>query len=243
MRATIAKVPKVAAYVKYRVTQRGELRRYWTVEGEDGFDATHGTDTSGHEVFLSTLSDRPSVQHATSYWPTHVRDVRRMIGMVVDHEDHARRVDPSKRVFVDIGCGKGRTVFVAAEWPFIHLHGVELVHDLARTAKKNLELFRNGAEQTRITIHEIDALEFVLPDPPLLIYLFHPFGLEVMKPFVDRLADSLKATPRPCTIVYLNPAHEDLLLATGLFVSERFPDVRDERRFSILHGPPTPSPS
>jgi SAM-dependent methyltransferase len=44
--------------------------------------------------------------------------------------------------FVDLGCGKGRPLIVASEFPFHSIVGIELSQALARAASKNASILR-----------------------------------------------------------------------------------------------------
>jgi hypothetical protein len=51
----------------------------------------------------------------------------------------------------------------------------------------------------------MDATAFDPPREPLVIYSFNPFGKKIMQRFVERLVASLRAHPRDCYFIYLNP--------------------------------------
>lgn len=233
VRASLAKVPTVIRFYGNRFAHRGEDRRFWQIENEDSFDATHGTDTSTQNVLLSAVTDRPTVKHATSYWPSYVRVLHEMFAALLEHPEPGRRVIASQCVFVDIGCGKGRTVLVGSELDFKHLHGVDFAPELIQIAERNLALYQGGAQRHRVTFHVDDVLTFEFPEEPLLIYMFHPFNEAMMRPFVDRLVASVRSNPRPLTVMYLNPQHEDVLLDTGGFDREGFAGDHSDTTFAL----------
>jgi SAM-dependent methyltransferase len=213
---------------------RAARRRFADIEAADAFDARYGTETTQQHVLLGSYTDSPSVVHATSYWPSHVRVVEAMFDRAVQHPDLAWRVDPAARVFVDVGCGKGRALLLASELPFRHLHGVDFSAALLETAQRNVERWKHGAERDRISLHHADALAWELPGEPLVVYLFHPFDATVMTPFVDRLVASLEQRPRSCTVLYLNPKHDRCFEVTGRFEIERHPSEHEELGFTLL---------
>jgi hypothetical protein len=46
--------------------------------------------------------------------------------------------------------------------------------------------------------------------------MYNPFDASVLGNVIDRIVESVIATPRPCTIVYANPRHEWLLQDRGM---------------------------
>ena len=114
--------------------------------------------------------------------------------------------------FVDVGSGWGYALAVAGVYPFRHLTGIEFAgefHDMACANFDNLA--RNGTiDRDRVTLLHASALETELPPGPLMILLANPFGEAVMRPFLERVADSHRRNPRPITILYVNPKHASL---------------------------------
>ena len=51
-------------------------------------------------------------------------------------------------VFVDFGCGLGRTVCFAAQYPFAKVYGVEISGSLASCARSNVERLRSRAARS-----------------------------------------------------------------------------------------------
>ena len=51
-------------------------------------------------------------------------------------------MNPRESVFVDFGCGKGRTLVVAAELGFAGVRGVEFAAELCESAEKNYRLYQ-----------------------------------------------------------------------------------------------------
>ncbi len=82
--------------------------------------------------------------------------------------------------FIDLGSGKGRTLLMAADYPFGRIIGVELLLSLHKIAQKD----------------------------PLVIFLFNPFPESGMRRVVANLSRSLHAHPRPVFVLYHNPLLE-----------------------------------
>ncbi len=112
--------------------------------------------------------------------------------------------------FVDIGCGKGRVVMLASEFPFQQVTGVELIAALAETAGKNLvtwQATQRACEQ--ISVIQADALAYAPPDTPLLVYLFNPFNRPLVEQFVAHLVACAERQRQVIDVLYLFPFHAD----------------------------------
>ncbi|MBK8011124.1 MAG: class I SAM-dependent methyltransferase [Deltaproteobacteria bacterium] len=115
-------------------------------------------------------------------------------------------------VFVDLGAGKGRIVCLAAGLPFKRVVGVELSPRLVEVARANVRsLTSTWRRATQVDIVEGDAGEFDFPRGPVLIYLFNPFGPNVLSRVLDRLEVAHLENPVPRYLLYYMPAYTDVL--------------------------------
>jgi predicted RNA methylase len=179
-------------YLREVVTGRDQA-----AERVEGFDKRYGTDTDG-EVWPWELSQPTGKRDAYQYQAATVADVQAAI----------RQVDGpiTERVFLDLGSGKGRPSLVASLAPFKRVVGVELSRELHEAAESNLERFRTRATmRAPVTFMCDDATTLVLPDDPLLLFLYNPFGEATMSAVIANLELSLARNPRPVTVVYVNP--------------------------------------
>jgi SAM-dependent methyltransferase len=118
--------------------------------------------------------------------------------------------DYSKYTFIDMGSGKGRMLFVAAEYPFRRVIGVEFSNDLHEEALANIRRYRHSKQRCAdIESLHADAAEFEFPDENLVIYMFNPFGPEVMGRMLANLERSIERHPRHVVVVMLWPKHSD----------------------------------
>lgn len=155
------------------------------------FDKEFGTDTGGYISSGEMASVSYSALMATGYAgvpPSSLRPA--LAALPFKHEDFT---------FVDIGCGKGRALFIAAEFPFRRIIGVELAVELAGIARANVNL--NPAWKDRITIANEDALSFELPEGPVVLFLYHPFTTMLLRRFLTKLERQLRRSPRPAFII------------------------------------------
>jgi SAM-dependent methyltransferase len=170
------------------------------------FDQRHGVDTGG----IVDLRDLRVVGGNRRYGVNHVA--------ILPAEFEAafaalpRPVDG--HIFVDIGCGKGRALLLAARHPFARLVGVEFAEVLVDAARRNTETLG-----VPVDLHCADATGFRFPPGPLVIYLYNPFGPAVM----DMVARHSAQAPGPVQVMYLNPFQEASWLAAGFRVAARGP--------------------
>ena len=185
-------------------------------------------DTSRH-VQTSGLVQRP---RAAGQIVGEIRDSH-MYGPVRVANAHAALrdlplTDYSKYTFIDVGSGKGRVLFVAAEYPFRKVMGVEFSNALHDDALANLKRYKfRGRRCSDIEPVHADAREFEFPNDNLVIYLFNPFGEEVMERMLENLQRSLEKHPRHVIVVMLWPEHSDMV--------ERMPIMRVYRKTRRHH--------
>lgn len=114
--------------------------------------------------------------------------------------------DPQAVVLLDLGCGKGRVLAIGSEFPFREIVGVELAETLAAIAEQNMAIVRRSfPERSPIRVVNGDAGAFPLPDAPLAIFLFHPFGEATMRILAARIDEALATRPHAVTVIYYNP--------------------------------------
>ena len=146
-------------------------------------------------------------------------------------------IDFRQFTFVDLGSGKGRTLLMAAEYPFRRIVGVEILPELHRVAEENVRAYlerkvgiRVGASegadganletpeaaslqesQVRIECVCADARDYEFPAEPLVLYLFNPISQAGLVRVVTNLERSLREHPRDVYILYHNPLLEHVL--------------------------------
>jgi SAM-dependent methyltransferase len=141
-------------------------------------------------------------------WRLHVPSENASFGSKYQTTDPTVFLDAIRRVpaelreftFVDLGCGKGRTLILAAKQGFQKVIGVEFSPELAAIARQNLHQVGVDAD-----IMEGDASRFHFGDGDQLIYMYNPFGRSVMRSVIDNLADWRTRHPNKAFVVYINP--------------------------------------
>jgi SAM-dependent methyltransferase len=137
------------------------------------------------------------------YQPTSYRDLFKMLRQA--------RLG-SKDVYVDLGCGLGRTVFAAAFLGARRAIGVEINGPLVRACNDNLARSRVAARGVRFD--EAPAQAFAHLDTTVL-FMFHPFGRGTLRSVIDGLRVAYQAAPRPLRLVYFNAVSDDILADSG----------------------------
>lgn len=123
-------------------------------------------------------------------------------------------VSPAGLTFIDLGSGKGRTLLMAADYPFARIIGVELLAELNEIAKKNIADYRSEKQRCfRLQSFAGDARSFEFPAEPTVLYLFNPFPDYVLLAVLNQLRQSIVSHPRPVHVIYHNLVHEHILKA------------------------------
>jgi hypothetical protein len=159
------------------------------------FDQVHGVDTSGLVPASKLATGHPNDEHVTAYYGVAPSILRALIAR------WRETVPPypiSSYTFIDIGAGKGRGMLIASEYRFRKVVGIELNPALAAIARQNAAQWHaaHAADPTAnliapIEVLEQDALEFELPNAPVLLFLFHPFEAPVLRKLLRHIESQL----------------------------------------------------
>jgi SAM-dependent methyltransferase len=173
----------------------------------DQYDRDHGVDTGGTHALWTLVDDPDSVAGGYPYHPADEMDVDDALGRLGEKL--------SRFIFIDIGCGKGRALLVAA--PRFHtVIGIELVPALAAIARRNLAKLniRNAI------VCEKDARRFSFASRPTVVFLCNPFGREIM----EMVVANMLAVDTEQYVIYVVPAENAVFAESGHF------EKIDERR-------------
>lgn len=108
-------------------------------------------------------------------------------------------------VFVDYGCGLGRIVSVAAQYPFKKIIGVDLVQEFVVIAQENVDRASKVSRCQDIELLVANALHYELPGDANVIHFYNPFRGETLEQVVAGLKRSLLSSPRTVTLLFANP--------------------------------------
>ena len=198
-----------------RFTLREGLNVIKPARETNDFDVKYGTDTGGLVPLWNFTIHSPNARFATAYLPIDEKALVDAISVLPD--------DPRTLTFIDLGCGKGRALLVAANLGFMQVIGVEFAHELAETAKRNLDIL--GI--TNAVVEHADAAEYDFPSGGIVVYLNNPFHKEVMQKVIVNLKRSL---PKKVYVIYGNPTCASLFDSCDFLVRlnplKELPDIQ-----------------
>jgi SAM-dependent methyltransferase len=118
-------------------------------------------------------------------------------------------------VFLDIGCGAGRVTCLVGRSPIARVIGVDLDPRLAALARRNAAGLRG--RRCPIDILEADATRLDIPDEVTCVYMYNPFGGELLETALRRVLESVDRRPRRLRLIYPNPREHDVVVGVGRF--------------------------
>lgn len=162
--------------------------------------------TTGADELKSLEKKDIDISHATIYMPASY-DLLEEIFKEADIN--------SAKHFVDIGCGKGRAMCVAANNGVKKITGIDFSKELCNAAKVNLEHTKKRIPELEYKLINNDAFYFDIPPDADCIFMFNPFDEIIMKGVVKNIEKSIRQSPRKIKIIYLNPLQKDLFIKAG----------------------------
>lgn len=173
--------------------------------GDAEFDWDHRIDTTSGTV---GWRDRLLGVFHSPYQPTEAALFHEMLRAL---QEQTRR-DFRKFVFIDLGSGKGRTLMMAADYPFRSIVGVELLPELHRAAEENIRKYKSESQKC-FALQSIcmDATQFQFPEEPIVLYLFNPLPEAGLRHVMANLEESLRTHPRTVYVLYHSPLLEHVL--------------------------------
>lgn len=132
--------------------------------------------------------------------------------------------------FLDIGCGKGRAMCMAAHAGFSKVSGIDFAKEMIDVAEKNLIQTKQQLAGLHYELFWKDISGLEITKDISTVFLFNPFDELLMKTVVKKISESLKRNPRPFYVLYASPRHEELFFAADFDVIYRV------KRFDYLEG-------
>jgi len=172
------------------------------------FDVQHGIDTSGL-VDAFALQRDPSLDGQLSpYMGSQPSIIRRALDALGDVAGYT---------FVDIGCGKGRPLIVASEYPFALVLGFDISADLVQTANRNAAIIaRRFPARPPIRAVDANVADMTVPSGNVVVFMFNPFGPELMTTLLHKLEEALASgVIEHLFVVYDNPVCGDVFDGSG----------------------------
>lgn len=207
LKAAIAKIGQLP--ITSAIIQRRSVRRLLTKipglgflypSGWDlihPFDRFHGTDTSGVVSEKDLPTHEIARNYAVGYAGSQPSVLRSALAELPRLDDYT---------FVDLGCGKGRPLLVASEFPFRDIIGVELSSPLVQVTQRNATIIANRfPARTPVRVAVGDASNYPLPPGNLVIFLYNPFHAELIANVVVGVEAALATESRSIYVIYYNP--------------------------------------
>ena len=167
----------------------------------------YGIHTTGADELYKLEKQGIDISHATIYMPVSYTLLEEAFKQLNFNKLQAH--------FLDIGCGKGRALCVAAHQGFKQVTGLDFARNLCEAAKENLAITKQKIPALEYKVINNDAFYFEIPDDVDCIFLFNPFDEIIMSGVVNNIFESLKTNPRKISIIYVNPLHKELFLKAG----------------------------
>ena len=196
-------------YVKYFffLGLNWNARIAWLIiQAEKKGEKKYSIHTTGADKLKSLEKKGIDISHATIYMPAHYPLLE---------EAFRHLTIPTPIHFLDIGCGKGRALCVAAHNGFDKLTGVEFSKELCEAARANVVLTKNKLPACSFEIINNDAFYYQIPETVNCIFFFNPFDEIIMSGVAENIQISLAEKPRSINIIYINPVHREYLGKLG----------------------------
>lgn len=175
-------------------------------------EKTYGINTTGANELNKLEKLGIDISHATIYMPVSYT----LLEEIFKQLNASKPLNPKPlNHFLDIGCGKGRALCVAAHKGFKKVTGLDFAKALCDTAKENLDFTKQKIPALEYKIINNDAFYFEIPDDVDCIFFFNPFDEIIMSGVVNNILKGLQNNPRKISIIYVNPLHKDLFLKAG----------------------------
>jgi SAM-dependent methyltransferase len=172
------------------------LARYYLYDGDcNKFDKKYSTETTTRMSIMDVeISNLGSRNYAHGYRTAPEQFIRNLISQLdIDYREYD---------FVDIGCGKGRVLLVASNYPFRSISGIDASRRVLDIAKCNLEIYKCAAQKCfNIQVYEKDALEFEPPVASTVYYFFEPFDTYILCAILARLSSALKGQGKQIFVI------------------------------------------
>lgn len=183
------------------------IRIAWhMIQHEIKGEKKYGIQSSGFNKLQQLEKRGIDTQHATLYMPVSYDVLETVLTQVPL---------PQCKHFIDIGCGMGRALCVAATMGARKLSGIDFSKEFCEAARKNLQSISRQTKGFEYHIFHNDAFYFEIPHDADILFLFNPFDEVIMSGVIENIETSLALHPRKLNIIYVNPLEKHLFLEAG----------------------------
>ena len=116
---------------------------------------------------------------------------------------------------VDLGCGKGRVMVVAAHLGFKKITGIDFARELCEEAICNMKRTKDSMPGIDWNVIHANVLDYTILPDDAVFFMFNPFVGHTLHLFLDRLEESCKLFPRKTWFLYASPLHAGALQKRG----------------------------
>ncbi len=139
----------------------------------------------------------------------------------------------ARDVFVDLGCGKGRTLSVAARTDVGRVIGLEYNSSFLPIARLNAQKLRGRKADIELREGLAQAYDF---DDVTVVFMFNPFGEITVLEVLAAIRCSLDKNPRAFRLVYVTPVHDKVLASVGWLEKYDTWNVEQYPGFHVFEG-------
>lgn len=183
----------------------------------------YGINTTGADELKKLQNLGVDISHATIYMPVSYELLEDIFEQLSPRNHKLQTCLPDRQTsklkpinhFLDIGCGKGRALCVAAHHGFNKLTGIDFSKELCEAAMANLEVTKQRIPGMDFSVIHNDAFYFEIPADADCIFFFNPFDETIMSGVVENILESLQTHPRRISIIYVNPLHKEYFIHAG----------------------------
>jgi hypothetical protein len=182
----------------------------------------YGLDTTGADELGQLKKKGIDISHASMYMPLNYFILESLMEKISSYKGNG--------TLLDLGCGKGRVMAVAASYGFTNISGVDFSRALCEDAERTMANCREKFPGVRFSIINNDAFYYEIPRDVTTIFLFNPFDEVITSGVAANVAKSLREYPRTLRIVYANPLYK------SLFTEQGFVQLYHIKKFEYLEG-------
>ncbi len=179
---------------------------FFIVKNEIKGEKKYGIITTGIDDLKATIPQQV-LAHASIYQPINYFIAETLFDQITYQDLQAG--------LLDLGCGKGRALAIAAAYGFKQIFGVDFSPALCDEAEITSASIAGKNKQAHIEIICIDAANYIIPATVSTIFLFNPFDDLIMREVIKQIKKSQALHQRSIKILYANPVCKALFFEAG----------------------------
>src|SRR5665213_2143538 len=194
-------------YFSYIAWHWDPLVAAFTIYHEVRGEKKYRIHTMGEDELISLKEKGVDISHASIYMPLNYYVLEKLMNESIRYNGN--------KTFLDIGCGKGRVMIVAAAYGFTRIWGIDFSKAFCEETEMITGLYARRNPGTRFTVIHGDASVFDIPPDISTLFLFNPFDEVLMWMVVSNIVRSQERNPRCVRVLYANPLYKSVFLDFG----------------------------